>query len=157
MECAHGVAQAFSRFLAEETGPQNILLLQRHSAMRWRCSCAVSRCRAMLIYARHRKSTTATNLASCLATLTRAAGAPNGAETILAVRDLSGRIPSVKTVFRTVKKTFRAHKKAAAKASRFQQWKYNYHLARTTDINEDAASTTTARLDGAARKALARA
>jgi hypothetical protein len=42
------------------------------------------------------------------------------------------------------KVNFRAHKKAAAKASRFRQWKYNYRLSRTTDTTtEDAAAVTT--------------
>ena len=90
MEHAQGVAQAFSRFLAEKTGPQNILHLQRHSVRRWRRSWALSCCSAMLMEARHNKSTTtAANLASCLTALTRAAAAHNGGETILAIKDLS--------------------------------------------------------------------
>ena len=92
MECARGVAQTFSRFLADDPGSQNILLLQRHSVLRWRYKSALSRCLAMLTSARHQKATTATTkLACCLAALTSAAGATDGADTILAVRDLSSR------------------------------------------------------------------
>ena len=92
MEYALGEVQTFFRFLADDTGSQNILLLQRHSVLRWRYNSALSRCLAMLTSARHQKATTATTkLACCLAALTSAAGATDGADTILAVRDLSSR------------------------------------------------------------------
>ena len=90
MEHAYGVVQAFFRFLAHGPGPQNILLLQRHSVRRWRHNTAVSRCLAMM--AEHQTAATTTKtLARCLAALTSVAGATDGADTIHAVRELTSR------------------------------------------------------------------